>query len=215
MVNKSSMPAFPLLMKNLLLTILVLGLILSASAGQQDQTANALLANVRAELPKGWTASYDEEDSILRVSRDEMVSSSSTAPNLPMNEKPERRKFSFSFRVGPGVSPAEHRRLSTENAKIQKEASAIYEDLVKKRVPHKFDSFLPDTDSERATVARYEALKKSLHDLPDYYFRDISLQWVWGSPRIPRIFVRDDKIRDECAQVRERVVKLLSIYNAT
>ena len=201
-------------MKTLLLTFLTLALISSARGGQQERTANELLKNVRAELPKGWSATYDKEYSWLEVSRDEAVSSMSGLPNSPLYEKPERRIFRFAFRVMPAVSPDEYHRWSTENAKIQKQATALYEDLVKRRVSQKFDSFMPRTDSERTDVARYEALKASLHILPDFYFHDISLRWQLGSPGAHAIIITEDKIRDECTRVQKRVMKLLSKYDA-
>jgi len=196
-------------MRALLLTSLALGLSFSAAGGQQEQTINELLRKVRAELPKGWTASYDAEDSRLEVSRDDAVPSLSAFPNAPPNEKPKRRKFAFAFFVIAAVSPAEYRRLSAENARIEKEAAALYEDLVKRKVPHKFDSFLPQTDLEKADVARYEALITTLQSRPDFYFRDISLL---RPPGARQIIVTDDKILKECTRVQERVVELFSKY---
>jgi len=198
-------------MKTLSLTFLTLALISCGRGRQQEGSANQLLKNIRAELPKGWSATYDREYSWLEVSRDESVSSLSGLPNSPLNEKPERRIFAFAFRVVPVVSPGEYHRWSTENAKVQKELTALYEGLVKRRVSQKFDSFIPGTDTERTDVARYNALKASLHILPDFYFRDISLRWGLGSPG-DAINISDDKIRDECSRVQERVLKLLSKY---
>jgi len=71
---------------------------------------------------------------------------------------------------------------------------------------------LPRTNEENAAVARYEVLKKSLHTLPDFYFDEISLKWEVNSPDNPIISVTDDRIRDECTRVQEKVVKLLSKY---
>ncbi len=196
--------------RTIILAFTFLGLSLIASA--DEPTVNRLLRGVRAELPKGWTASYDKEHAWLEVYRDEAVSSISALPNGPPDEKPERRKFAFALRVMAVVPPNEHRRLSAENAKIQKEATALYENLIRKRVSHKFDSFSPGTDEDRTAVARYEALKKSLHTLPDFYFDDISLVWGSNSPDNPVISVTDDRIRDECTKVQEKVVRLLSKY---
>jgi hypothetical protein len=83
------------------------------------------------------------------------------------------------------------------------------------RIPRKYsDSFLRKTDEEKRAVARYEGLKNSLHFLPSYYFRDISLQWGIGSPDMPMpaIYVTDERIRDECTQIQNKVLKLLSSY---
>lgn len=199
-------------MRTIILAFTFLALSLLASA--DEPTVNRLLRGVRAELPKGWTASYDKEHSWLEVYRDEAVSSRSALPNGPPDERTQRRKFAFAFRVMAAVPPKEHRRLSAENAKIQKEAAALYKDLIRKRVSRKFDSFSPSTDEDKAAVARYEALKKSLHTLPDFYFADISLVWGFNSPDNPVISVADDRIRDECTKVQEKVARLLSKYEA-
>ena len=200
-------------MKTLILAILSVVSSISAQGEHPGQTISQLLRHVRAELPKGWTASYDRKYRWLEVSRREAVLSSSAIPNGPGDEKPERRIFSFAFRVVTAVHPAEYRRLSAENVRIQRKVTALYEDLTNKRISHKFDSFLPSTNEEKAAVALYEALKKSLHALPDFYFEDISLKWEFNSPANPFISATDEHVRDECTGVQEKVVKLLSKYD--
>jgi hypothetical protein len=182
-------------------------------ASAEEQTVNRLLRGIRAELPKGWTASYDKEHAWLEISREKAVLSISAFPNGPGGEKPDRRTFRFAFRIVAAVQPIAYRRLSAENAQIQKKVTALYEDLVSKRVSHKFDSFLPSTDEEKAAVAQYEALKKSLHTLPNFYFDGISLEWGFNSPDFPIISATDDRVRDECTRVQEKILKLLSKYD--
>jgi hypothetical protein len=150
----------------------------AANPGAQPQkpptlkTANELLRIVRAELPKGWSASYDKEYSWLEISRDEAVSTILGIINGPPGQKPERRKFLFAFRIVSGITVSEYRRLSAENVRVHEEANELFEQLVKMRIRRKFDSFLGRTDEEKKAVARYEGLKSSLHSLPSYYFRD-------------------------------------------
>ena len=197
-------------MRTIILAFTLMAVSLIASA--DEPAVDRLLRGVRAELPKGWSASYDKEHAWLEVSHDEAVLAISALPNGPPDEKPEWRTFVFAFRVVAAVHPTEYRRLSAENAQIQKKATALYEDLISKKVSHKFDSFLPSTNEEKAAVAQYEALKKSLHTLPDFYFDAISLQWGLNSPDNPIIRVTDDRVRDECTRVQEKVVKHLSKY---
>lgn len=187
-------------------------LALSLVASADEPTVNQLLGIVRAELPKGWTVSYDKEHAWLEVSRDEAVLSIPTLPNGSGAEKPQRRTFIFAFRVVAAVHPTEYRRLSAENAQIQKNATALYEELISKRVSHKFDSFSPSTNEEKVAVAQYQALKKSLRRLPDFYCDAISLEWSLNSPDYPIISITDDRIRDECTRVQEKVMKLLFKY---
>jgi hypothetical protein len=67
----------------LLLTILAVILLVSARGEHQEQTVNRLLRSVRAELPKGWTASYDKTYAWLEISRDKAVLCESALPNGP------------------------------------------------------------------------------------------------------------------------------------
>ena len=106
------------------------------------------------------------------------------------------------------VPLGEYRRRSIKNIKIQKELNALYTTFERKGVSHKFDSFSPSTNEEKADVTCYEALKESLYDLPEFYFRDFSLLSAFKA----QTFIVDDHIRDECKQVEERVTKLLSRY---
>lgn len=124
---------------------------------ETEQTVNDLLRMIRAELPTGWTASYDKTNSWLEISRDAAVLSVSAAPNSPPGEPPEQSQYAFAFRV-------------------------------------------------------YEAHQKSLHRLPDFHFRTISLTWGFNSPENPVIDITDPRLNDECTQVRDKVLRLLSKY---
>jgi len=137
------------------------------------------------------------------------------APNLSGDEKPERKQYAISFRVRPVVSPDEYRRLFWENVRIKDEREDLYHWLEKKGVPRGKDRFLGKTDEEKAAADRYEALGSSMHSLPDYYFGNISLKWIIGSPALDGLFgdyVVDDRIREECLQSRKKIMELLSPY---
>ena len=111
-------------MKTIILAFAFLALSLIARA--DEPAVGRLLRSIRAELPKGWTVSYDKDYAWLEVSREKAVLSISALPNSGF-EKPERRTFTFAFRVVAAVHPTEYRRLSIENAQIQKKATALYE----------------------------------------------------------------------------------------
>jgi hypothetical protein len=199
-------------MRTLLITLLAILSLTSARGEAPQKTIDELLQKIRAELPKGWTAAYDAKIPWLEVSREREVLAVSALPNSPANPEPKPRKYVFAFRVMPAVPPAEYRQLRAENTKTQKELTVLYDDLSKMNIAHKFDSFLPGTAREKEAVARYEALKKKLHALPDFYFEDIGLTWALGEPELPEISVTDEKVRAECQGVQEKVLKLLSKY---
>ena len=201
-----------LLLSSLLLALLAITLNFSARREIPEQGINELIQKIRTEVPKGWDVSYEKETSCLNVYRIEDVPAISTSPNLPPEpQTPEQTQFYFSFRTVAFVPLDEHRRRSIKNVKFQKELNALYTTLERKGVSHKFDSFSPSTNEEKADVTRYEALKESLYDLPEFYFRDFSLLSAFKA----QTFIVDDRIRDECKQVEERVTKLLSRYDET
>jgi hypothetical protein len=82
-----------------------------------------------------------------------------------------------------------------ETARIQKASRALYGELERKGLSHKFDSFFGETDEDEAAVARYDALKKSRHKLPDFFFGDIASNgdtagWRTGAGGAPTSILR-------------------------
>ena len=187
-------------------------LLVSLEVNAEELSVNRLLNAIRAELPDGWVASYEESYSWLAVSRDKPVLSVSALPNSPGLENAERRPFAFAFRIVELVPVEDYRRFLAENERTREKATRVYQELVDKGVPQKFDSFHPRTREEEAEFAQYEALKGSLHALPDFYFGSISLVWEFNSPNNPTIGIADNQVRDECTKVQEKVVSLLSRY---
>jgi len=183
-----------------------------------QKTVEQLLNAIRVELPKGWTVSYDKEDAWLEVARTEEVRyNSSNIPNSSPFEPEKLGEVQFTFRVVSFVSAQEYRRLSTENAKIEKDLGALYDELVKRHVWHKFDRFSPRDDEEKKLVSKYEAIKQSGNKLPDLYFRDISLEWSSNSPNKPyrQTALRDPTVKAECTKVQEKLARIMEKYESS
>jgi len=176
-----------------------------------NKTVDKLLTAIRAELPKGWSVSYKQDDAWLEIIRNKKVLSLPALPNSNPSEKPKKTSFIFAFRIVPLVSPAKHKLISAENAAI----TALYEDLVRRNIPRKYDSFSPQNEEDKKLVSQYEALKRPVRSLPDFYFQDISLKWAFNSPNNPIVRVADDRIREECNEVQQKVVRLLTKYEST
>lgn len=185
-------------------------------AEEAQQKVGPLLQSIRAALPKGWSVTYDAEYSYLEIQHDEPVVGTFYAPNMSVDDfKPKLSTYQFSFRVVNYVTPAQYQRWFTENAKTQKEADVIFADFEKRHLYGKGDKLWPKTDADKAAAARYEELIKSKRDLPDFYFQEISIRWLYGSPEmdgLQKFHVKDERIRGECSKVRERVSKLFSKY---
>jgi hypothetical protein len=192
---------------------------LTALAAKYSQkTVDLLLTRIRAELPEGWHASYEREYSVLEVAREEAVWATGVVPNGPSGQKPERTKFTFAFRVFPFVSTVEHRQMNAENTAIERQLEVLHEELEKKKLTHKGEAvaFFAKTDEEKEAVARYKALDDSRHDLPELYFADLSLAWLYGQLVDPdwgrSMSFEDERVREECMQTQKRVLALLSRY---
>lgn len=201
-------------MKALFLVILSVVSVICARAEYPEPTVNRLVDSIRAELPKGWTVSYDKECAWLEICRDEAVLASLVLSNDPDVEEPEENHFAFAFRVVAAIRPTEYRRLKAKNRQIQKRVDAVYKIIRRRYVFDNFGRFEATTNAEKAIVARYETLRDSLRPLPDFYFGDISLDWGFNALEQPILRVTDDRIRDECTKIEEKVVKLLSKYDA-
>jgi hypothetical protein len=173
-----------------------------------EPAVDRLLQSIRAHLPTGWKASYHKPLSWLEVSLDQPVLAYSTLPNGPPGEKPKMRDYSFAYLVGTPLSRDQYRQLHAENVKTQRAMTALYNELEKRSVDQKFDSFHARKAEDKPLVARYDALKRSLHDLPDFYFADIGLTKGGHDYDLPA----DERVNAECQRVREQVEKLLSKY---
>lgn len=173
-----------------------------------DHVAKDLLQTIRSQLPSGWTATYDPQCDWLQVTRHDDVSGYSTPPNSPAFPMPEPHSFWFAFRVRPAISNAEFRRLRSENADTDLVLRALYSDLARRGMGQKFDSFRPRTEDERAAVARYETLKASRHELPEFRFRHASLHFF-----PPQVHASEAPILAECEPTQNAVLNLLSCYS--
>lgn len=176
------------------------------------KTEQVLLKKVQQLLPEGWSASYEQEYLSLTIQLDKKVFTESLAPNFSGNEKPELSKYSIAFRLAPFVSLAEYSRMKADNLKIRKEIDLQYQKLLNFRMPQKFNTFIPKTEQEKSAVARYESLKESMHDLPEYYFQDLSLNWIFNSPKNRISHPTDVRIAKECEEVTKKVTELLTAY---
>ena len=182
----------------------------------------ALLQKIRATLPKGWSVAYEKENSCLEITRDDPVLGNVLLPNLPPPDlegsRSKMETYSFVFRVVDFVTPAHYQIWVKENSRVEKEARLIWDDFKKRRLLKKGERLAPKTDEDRVAAKRYEELIESKHDLPDFYFQQISMQWLRNSPPPAergwsgRLYVSDDSTREECERVRENVVKLLAKY---
>jgi hypothetical protein len=204
---------------------------LAAAHGEvPGPAADRLVEAVRAELPKGWSASCDKAYTRLKISRDQPVlMQRQIVPNDGgpkfdaagkwIAEKLTPQQYYFDFEIVPKISLADHQRLTGENAELEKLQGELYEQLVKMRTSQKFDSFSPGTKEQEAVVARYNAVKNARHELPDFYFGDLGLEWGWNSPERTNspLYIHSTPgyktVGKECERVQEKVTHVFTKYD--
>jgi hypothetical protein len=202
------------------LLILCFAMVATLATGEPtpvpEESVRNLVERIRAELPQGWSVSYDAQYAYLEVKRNKPAATNTGGINYGGNEKRENDVVFFSLRVLTKVEPAEYDRLAAENARIRKEADAIYQVLNGKRTDRKFDSFSPREEEDKKLVARYEGLKESLHPLPVGYFQDISLDWVANGPIFRSWATRpaEESVAQEFEKALGLVGKLVTPYES-
>ncbi len=158
----------------------------------RDATAAALVRLISSHLDKtkddawkaspntpygSWEVTYQPQYNLIQVQREDevLITHEPMLNDSPEPHAPTLGPPNFLLSVEPFISPEEYARLKAENATINGQLSHMAVGM--KDIRHKFDSYLPKNDQEKQKVAAYNKLKASLHDLPDFYFRDISLSW--------------------------------------
>jgi len=199
-------------MKFILYVVILFSSVSFSRADDKSGSINNLIVKIRDKTPAGWRISYEKQYNWLEVSRDESILSKSAVPNSNPNEEGELRKFSFAFRISSKMPFTEFRKLSEENLEIKKKMKILYDDLAKRHISRKFDEFSPVTESDKKLVNQYHSLKKSMHNLPDFYFQNISLTWAVNSPTNSLSGAVDPKLEQECNLVRTGIENLLLEY---
>ena len=189
-----------------LIVFLVVALLVSARADGTEQSINALVKRIRAELPGGWGVLYEKKSSEIEVIRLQTGDEPSATPKPGADGRPRLIVTAFVFRVMPEVSTTEYSRLKAKNATLRKEMAEIWARIGKLgNAPGA--SFTPKTVKEMTDAARYAELERSLHALPEYYFQGLSLR------QMP---VAAEEIRGldqkEVVVVREKILKVLSRF---
>ena len=208
---------------------------------RNDAAASALARSIYEQLPEqdkvnqplgtqfwSWDVTYQPQYGTIKVERDqEVLMESGVVINGDGKKRPPTlARPGFTLLIESFLSPAEYVRFKAENDAVYKQLDEMYEQMLHQRIDHKFDSFLPKTEEEKKTVDAYDKLKRKIHHLPDYYFRNMSVSWVTAGydelfhrpGETPRRFtVRADEQESwerEQAQAVQAVLKIVSHYES-
>jgi hypothetical protein len=68
--------------------------------------------------------------------------------------------------------------------------------------------FTRSSQKKKKQIAEYRHLRKSVHQLPDFYFQDISLSWTWHNQMVPE----DEATQRKYEEVEKKVTAVFSTY---
>jgi len=178
-----------------------------------QKTVHALMEKMKSRLSPGWSIAYDAEFHLISVTRDEPTSINTVTPSSGIDAKPVVGRFSFSLRVLPLLSQADYEQKKADNQALKRKMSAIYELLaispsvvgIRTKPLARFHSEVPE---EQARIDQYYRLQDELYDLPDGYFKDISLSWTEAA----RSFPDDPAVRSESEAVLKKMEQVPSKY---
>jgi len=171
-------------------------------------TVTTLVTRLRAQLPQGWSFSFDEKKSWIEIERIKPELMLNVVPNLSGEEKSTSQKYILGLTIVSFVPKDEYEKLRSEN-----EATETKMDTLQKTLTHSRPfwgwpgAFKPANEEEKREFEEYKQLDASLHRLPDFYFEDLSLELEPDTLRLD-----DDTIQKECEDVRQKVVRTLSAY---
>ena len=171
------------------------------------QDANLWSQRMRDLLPSGWTVST-RDDTIL-VQRDQPAVTNDEAARDWDREHAFPASYEIRFTFQDKMSLPTYARLNAENAAYDKHRAQMKRDM--RNIPHKFDSFIPDTPEQRTRVAEYEKFLASYHPLPDFYCDDYSV--TSSAPDDGTLIIYDPPGADtECKNVKQRILSLFHPY---
>jgi hypothetical protein len=189
----------------------------SANASEKE-----LLSKITSVLPDGWTAAYTTYDGVnhfLDIDRVHETMLVSGGPNPAPDEKPTSGKISFDLRLLPFMPTKTFGKLKAENQDLGKKMYAIVRAVTHGRPYMGSLSDLESTDEnlsdeDRKKIAIYYRLESEMHEVPKFYFHDISLDWASQDP--DRLGLTpapvDEVIARECQDVLKKIEAVLTKY---
>jgi len=202
--------------------LLLLGLMISMAyaapnnaTAQRDADAKALTALIQRNLPADWTVAYQPEYPGIRIKRLKPTAIRvwvwPSSPARMPNEKPQKpeplRQYEYFLRIKKILTATDYQKMKVANTTMQKEMTRLATGLTWGK-----GYYMARNAEEKRRVEQYEKLEKSLYDLPDYYWRRVSLERIdiMGIPEYE--LVKDEKVRAECKRVTLKVLSLLHAY---
>jgi hypothetical protein len=188
------------------------------------ETAAKLVQSVQTVVPKGWSVSYDEARAMLSVRRDENpvvrpIAAANVGPGRANDieahgQKPE--EVAFELELSPRPTPEAYAAMKEKNRLLAEKSSALHDKLKKMGVEwsDRSQGFAPRGEEQKTVVREFESLKEDFLELPDYFFKEVSLKWNGWTTSWDAAFRRvvDENIGKECDTLHQELVRFLKPY---
>jgi hypothetical protein len=204
------------MLRLLIVTIIALLAIPSQSHGEEN-AEKEFVANVKKELPSGWTAKRDGSKVVLRRVEEPIIINIINSAGMQEGESQEafkRRhivdfKYQIELRLVPKITPNDVNKMIAANEKAAKEIAKLRNEhrtyfSSKNELPR------PQNEEERRIRDRYVQLEKSIQQIPDGYFGEFSVFIESTDLGFARFL--SDKVEAECEMVKKKVTSILSSY---
>jgi beta-lactamase regulating signal transducer with metallopeptidase domain len=192
-----------------------------AAAGGTELALGEVVENyaksIQPTLPKGWSLKQiaTKSETKLEISRGEPVSYLNIMPSGPFHPRglppyaDGQTPYVITLTIAAPISAADLKALRAENAAIGEKMAALHA----KMMAFWGKGWQPRNDADRAMLAEYEKLAKSLHKLPDYVTPAASISVEATLDNDWSIFYAEDeaskKVAMECVQVRDGIEAML------
>jgi hypothetical protein len=165
--------------------LLFAGLAVASDHAPEDypppQTIDALTTALKSELPPGWSLVYERRFGTIEISRDHAALVDRNAPNAAVPEKPVPRTIEIDLKIVPFVAPENYPRSKAENKEVQGILGAIERQFNADGLSAGPDgAYIDDGRADPAAISYYNKNRSKLRSLPQFHFRDVSLDWGFG-----------------------------------
>lgn len=181
-----------------------------------SQNVDALTTALKSKLPPGWSLVYKKNLGMVEISRDRDALVSRNDPNVLVPEKPVPRKIEFDLKIVPFVAPEDRRQFKDQSAEMKGMLAALERQFAADGLSPDADGiYNPDGREDPAAVAYYMKNRPRRHTFPDFYYRDVSLNWSFGySDKLgfypwPPV---EPQVLGECRDVIKKIEGVLSSY---
>jgi hypothetical protein len=186
------------------------------SGGPPSPNVDVLTTALKSKLPPGWSLVYKKNLDMIEIRRDHDALVSRNDPSVTVPEKPVPRRIEFDLKIVPFVAPEDRRQFKEQSAEVKGMLAALERQFAADGLSPDADGiYNPDGREDPAAVTYYMKNRPRRHTYPDFYYRDMSLNWEYGYSEHLGIYPwppTEPKVLGECKDVIKKIEGVLSSY---